>query len=420
MTCRRCSPRNRSARPCASWRSTAGTGCPWYHRTPASWKAGSPARACCRRSPAGSAGRPPGPPARRPPPTGSPPTRRPCSSTRPPRYPATTSPRSPSSGTHRRPGGNWATLAGHSRASRSRCCAPARSARLTRTPPWPPATGSACSSRLRRIPSPRTPNPGARSCHGEDGTTPAARARAGRHRGVDEGRHPLAGGGVRVRCPRRQLPADGRDGVVDLRVLNVHPVHQLRVERGSLAQQGKEQFVFAGVVRVEEVQHLPGVRADDLGPRTVLGRGAEESGELTELAPDDAAARHGSLSSVSAERRRWVGPARVHRVARRARMVSTAVSRGRVSRWTWARRSPPWSAASSVTASDVRLVVDDRLHELVLAEEVVGQLRAADLRCRPDVVEGGAGHAPLVDQRGGGGHDPGAGPLALGRQPAPV
>jgi hypothetical protein len=31
-------------------------------------------------------------------------------------------------------------------------------------------------------------------------------------------------------------------------------------------------------------------------------------------------------------------------------MVSTAVSRGRVSRWTWARRSPPWSAASSVTA----------------------------------------------------------------------
>jgi hypothetical protein len=44
------------------------------------------------------------------------------------------------------------------------------------------------------------------------------------------------------------------------------------------------------------------------------------------------------------------GPARVHRVAARARMVSTAVSRGRVSRWTCARRSPPWSAASSVTA----------------------------------------------------------------------
>jgi hypothetical protein len=44
-------------------------------------------------------------------------------------------------------------------------------------------------------------------------------------------------------------------------------------------------------------------------------------------------------------------PDRVHRVAARARAVSTAVSRGRVSRWTCARRSPPWSAASSVTAS---------------------------------------------------------------------
>jgi hypothetical protein len=96
-----------------------------------------------------------------------------------------------------------------------------------------------------------------------------------RHRGVDEGRHPLAGGGVRVRRPRRQLRADGRDGVVDLRVLRIHPVHQLRVERGSLAQQGKEQVVLAGVVRVEEVQHLPGVRADDLGSCTVIGRGAE-------------------------------------------------------------------------------------------------------------------------------------------------
>jgi hypothetical protein len=38
---------------------------------------------------------------------------------------------------------------------------------------------------------------------------------------------------------------------------------------------------------VEEVQHLPGVRADDLRSRTVIGRGAEQSVELTELAPDD-------------------------------------------------------------------------------------------------------------------------------------
>jgi hypothetical protein len=36
------------------------------------------------------------------------------------------------------------------------------------------------------------------------------------------------------------------------------------------------------------VQHLPGVRADDLGSRTVTGRGAQQPGELTELAPDDA------------------------------------------------------------------------------------------------------------------------------------
>ena len=188
-------------------------------------------------------------------------------------------------------------------------------------------------------------------------------------------------------------------------------------------------------------------------------------------------------------------------------MVSTAVSRGRASRWTCARRSPPWSAASSVTArssglapagrarrpesaqpvadgggpsgeasgdkaaglavglgelaaqrpkrapalaagapgrgddhvppgpyafdaaevglflvadDDAGLVADDRLHELVLAGEVVGQLRAAYLCRGSDVVEGGAGHAPLVDQPGGGVHDPGAGPLALGRQRGPL
>jgi hypothetical protein len=72
-----------------------------------------------------------------------------------------------------------------------------------------------------------------------------------------------------------------------------------------------------------------------------------------------------------------------------------------------------------IADDDVRLVAGDRLHELVLVGEVVGQLRAADFCRRPDVLEGGAGHAPLVDQRGGGGHDPGAGPLALGRQPGP-
>jgi CIC family chloride channel protein len=40
MTSRRCSPRNRSARHSANWRSMAETGYPWCHRTPARWKAG--------------------------------------------------------------------------------------------------------------------------------------------------------------------------------------------------------------------------------------------------------------------------------------------------------------------------------------------------------------------------------------------
>ncbi|WUQ25490.1 hypothetical protein OG446_29295 [Streptomyces sp. NBC_00236] len=97
-----------------------------------------------------------------------------------------------------------------------------------------------------------------------------------RHHGVDAGGHPLARGAVGARRPRRQLRVDGRDGVVDLRVLRVHAVHQLLVEGCSLTQQRKEQLVLAGVVRVEEGQHLPGVRTDDLGSRTVTRRGAEQ------------------------------------------------------------------------------------------------------------------------------------------------
>lgn len=42
------------------------------------------------------------------------------------------------------------------------------------------------------------------------------------------------------------------------------------------------------MVRVQEVQHLSGVGADDLGSCTVVGRGAKQSGELPELAPEDA------------------------------------------------------------------------------------------------------------------------------------
>ena len=179
MTYRRCSPRNRSARPCASWRSTAGTDCPWYRRTSASSKGGSPARACCARSPAGSPAPPTRPRTRRPPPTGSPTTRGPCSSTRPSRCPATTSPRSPSPATRPQPGGNWATSAGRTRASRSWCCAAARSGSRTRTPSWAPATGSACSSPRPTTPSRRTRNPGTRSCQGKDADH-AGRQRADR------------------------------------------------------------------------------------------------------------------------------------------------------------------------------------------------------------------------------------------------
>src|SRR6201987_4162797 len=49
----------------------------------------------------------------------------------------------------------------------------------------------------------------------------------------------------------------------------------------------------------------------------------------------------------------------------------------------------------------VGLVVDDRLHEVVLVGEVVVHLRAADFRRRPDVFQGGACHSALMDQGGG-------------------
>ena len=83
-------------------------------------------------------------------------------------------------------------------------------------------------------------------------------------------------------------------------------------------------------------------------------------------------------------------------------------------------RSP--SAAAEVglllVAGDgVGLVVDDRLHEFVLVREVVVQLRSADLRRCPDVLERGAGDTPLVDQPGGRLDDPGPGALPLGGQP---
>ncbi len=84
----------------------------------------------------------------------------------------------------------------------------------------------------------------------------------------------------------------------------------------------------------------------------------------------------------------------------------------------------PFEAAEvslSLVAQDgVGLAVDDRLDELVLVGEVVVELRSADLRRRPHVIERGAGDAPLVDQLGGSVHDPRPGTRPLGGELQPV
>jgi hypothetical protein len=49
----------------------------------------------------------------------------------------------------------------------------------------------------------------------------------------------------------------------------------------------------------------------------------------------------------------------------------------------------------------VGLVVDDRLHKVVLVGEVVVELRAADLGRGPDVVQRRASQTALVDEPGG-------------------
>ena len=65
-----------------------------------------------------------------------------------------------------------------------------------------------------------------------------------------------------------------------------------------------------------------------------------------------------------------------------------------MSRQAWSPSVVPRSACSWLPTMTVRLVVDDGLHELVLAGEVMGQLRAADLGRRPDVLERGAWRRP--------------------------
>ena len=68
----------------------------------------------------------------------------------------------------------------------------------------------------------------------------------------------------------------------------------------------------------------------------------------------------------------------------------------------------------------VGLVVDDRLHEVVLVGEVVVHLRAADFRRHLDVFQGGARHPALMDQGGGLLHYSCPGACSLGGEPRPV
>jgi len=68
----------------------------------------------------------------------------------------------------------------------------------------------------------------------------------------------------------------------------------------------------------------------------------------------------------------------------------------------------------------VGLVVDDRLHEVVLVGEVVVHLRAADFRRHPDVFQGGARHPALMDQGGGLLHYSRPGACSLRGEPRPV
>src|SRR5689334_2274027 len=68
----------------------------------------------------------------------------------------------------------------------------------------------------------------------------------------------------------------------------------------------------------------------------------------------------------------------------------------------------------------VGLVVDDRLHELVLVGKVVVYLRAADFRRHLDVFQAGARHPALMNQGGSLLHYSCPGARSLGGEPRPV
>ena len=174
-----CSPVNPSPRPCASWSSTAATACRSSPMTASTCRAGSPARTCCRLSPARSAPpRPvqPAPRSRSPSPDPPCPAGRMIPTGRLLRWAASRSWRSPSRPTRVPPAANSATSPGRRAASRSQCRTPARCATPTPASPWPWATASACS------PAPSHHHTASSRAAGR-ATSPAVPGRPHRHRG---------------------------------------------------------------------------------------------------------------------------------------------------------------------------------------------------------------------------------------------
>ena len=138
------SPTSPSPRRCASWSSTAATASQCYPPTDNTCKAGSPAKTCCKPSPAISAPPRPSPRPTSPPARPSSPRRQPYTMRLPP-YPATRSWRSPSTPTRRPPATPSARPPGRPASSRCRSWTTTPSATPTPVSPSAPATASTCS-----------------------------------------------------------------------------------------------------------------------------------------------------------------------------------------------------------------------------------------------------------------------------------
>jgi hypothetical protein len=104
---------------------------------------------------------------------------------------------------------------------------------------------------------------------------------------LEPGGDQLAGRRVSGDGPGRQPGQHVRDGRGDLAVLGLHPVDQPVLQADPGAQHGPQQLVLAGVVGVQEVQHLAGVRGD-LGRPGGRVRAADQGGQAADLAPDHA------------------------------------------------------------------------------------------------------------------------------------